>query len=121
MKKRSLTTLLFISLLSVFIAQAADFDVRRYGAKGDGKKKNTVAIQKAIDACHKAGGGRVVLADGIYMTAPIQLKTGVNLYIDSTARLLASPDIDLCQLEERQARNNRKPTTEEERMSHLCR
>lgn len=94
MKKRSLTTLLFISLLSVFIAQAADFDVRRYGAKGDGKKKNTVAIQKAIDACHKAGGGRVVLADGIYMTAPIQLKTGVNLYIDSTARLLASPDID---------------------------
>lgn len=80
-------------LLTLQSLLAADFDVRKFGAKGDGVKMNTEAIQKAIDACTKAGGGRVVLMDGVYLTGPIQLKEGVNLYIDGTARLLASPDI----------------------------
>ena len=83
----------FCLILSAMTLRAADFDVRKFGAKGDGTTKNTVAIQKAIDACTKAGGGRVVLMDGVYLTGPIQLKDGVNLYIDGTAKLLASPDI----------------------------
>jgi len=83
-----------VMALSLLPLQAADFDVRKFGAKGDGVKKNTEAIQNAIDACNKAGGGRVVLMDGIYMTGPVQIKSGVNLYIDGTARLLFSPDIE---------------------------
>jgi polygalacturonase len=78
-------------ILLVLPARGADFDVRKFGAKGDGVTKNTAAIQKAIDACSKAGGGRVVLMDGIYLTGPIQLKDGVDLHLERTARLLASP------------------------------
>ena len=91
MKKISLVLSLILAAATLY---GADFDVRKFGAKGDGTKKNTEAIQKAIDACSKAGGGRVVLMDGVYLTGPIQLKDGVNLYIDGTARLLASPDIE---------------------------
>ena len=81
-------------LVSVLPLPGADFDVRRYGAKGDGVKMDTPAIQKAIDACSKAGGGRVVLSDGVFLTGPIQLKDGVDLHLERTARLLASPRIE---------------------------
>ena len=92
--KQRIIAFLFCLILSAATLWSADFDVRKYGAKGDGTTKNTVAIQKAIDACTKAGGGRVVLTDGVYLSGPIQLKDGVNLYIDGTAKLLASPDMD---------------------------
>ena len=69
------------------------FDVRDFGAKGDGVAKDTTAIQSAIDRCGESGGGRVVLANGTFLSGSIRLRTGVELHIDGTARLLASPDI----------------------------
>jgi polygalacturonase len=69
------------------------FDVRDFGAKGDGTAMDTSSIQSAIDKCGESGGGRVVLANGTFLSGSIRLRTGVELHIDGTARLLASPDI----------------------------
>ena len=83
-----------VSLTAIIQASAADFDVRKHGAKGDGKSKDTAALQSAIDACAADGGGRVVLSGGVFLSGAIQLKTGVELHIDRTATLLGSPDIE---------------------------
>ena len=68
------------------------FDVRDFGAKGDGVTLNTVAIQKAIDACAEQGGGRVLIENGTYMTGTVILHSFVNLHIEANAVLLGSPD-----------------------------
>lgn len=70
----------------IFVAR--DFDIRRYGAKPEADaRKNQKAINRAIEKCSKAGGGRVVVADGVYHTGAIRLLDNVNLYVDSTATL----------------------------------
>lgn len=60
------------------------------GAFADGIHKDTDVIQAAIDSCTNAGGGIVHLQNGIYLTAPIELKSNVTLMIDSTASMIAS-------------------------------
>ena len=45
-----------------------DFPITRYGAKEGGKVLNTKAIARAVDACHRAGGGRVVVPAGEWLT-----------------------------------------------------
>ena len=87
-----------LSALFTFFAaislNAADFDPRTFGATGDGAAKDTAAVQAAIDAAASKGGGRVVLADGTFLSGALMLKSGVELHIDRTATLLASPDIE---------------------------
>lgn len=70
------------------------FDIREFGAIGDGKTMNTAAIQAAIDACAEAGGGRVLLSEGTYLTASIVLKSFVDFHIEATAVLLGSPNCE---------------------------
>ncbi|GHT58215.1 hypothetical protein AGMMS50239_02340 [Bacteroidia bacterium] len=60
-----------------------------FGARGDGITLNTVAIQKAIDACAKKGGGRVELNPGIYLTGALYLKSNVELHIGKEVTLKA--------------------------------
>ena len=68
------------------------YDVRNYGAVGDGKTLNTAAIQKAIEDCASKNGGTVLLEDGTYMTGSIVLRSNVNLHIEQNAVLLGSPN-----------------------------
>ena len=63
---------------------------RNFGAKGDGTTKDTAAIQQAIDACEAKGGGTVRLTSGIYLSAPIMLKSNITLQLDKGATLLGS-------------------------------
>ncbi len=65
-----------------------DFNVTKYGAKtSNTAAKNQKAIQKAIDTCAKKGGGRVVVPAGTFLTAAIELKSGVNLVVEKDAVL----------------------------------
>jgi polygalacturonase len=72
---------------------AANYNIIDYGAKGDGATKNTLAIQKAIDACSKTGG-RVIFPAGKFLSGTIILKSNVVLYFEAGATLLGSTDIN---------------------------
>ena len=69
-----------------------DFVISSYGAIADGKTKNTEAFRKAIEACNKSGGGRVVVPDGVFLTGAIHLKSNVNLHLSDKATILFSRD-----------------------------
>src|SRR5689334_4241626 len=64
-----------------------DFDITRYGARGDGTFDNTSAIRQAIAACAAAGGGRVVVPAGRFLTGPVHLENNVNLHVSRGATL----------------------------------
>jgi polygalacturonase len=66
------------------------FDVRTFGATGDGKTVDSPAINKAIEAAAAAGGGTVIFPAGIYMSFSIQLKSHVDLYISQGAAIIAA-------------------------------
>jgi polygalacturonase len=66
------------------------FDVRTYGATGDGKTVDTPAINKAIEAAAAAGGGTVVLPSGTYMCFSIRLKSKVDLFLAQGAVIEAA-------------------------------
>lgn len=81
--------LLFAS--SVFAQKTTGvWDAFAFGAKGDGKTLDTKAIQTAVDRCHEAGGGKVYLHNGQFVSGTIYLKSNVTLYIEAGATLLAS-------------------------------
>lgn len=69
------------------------FDPRAYGASGDGKALDTSAINAAINACHRAGGGVVYLRPGTYLSGTVVLKSNVTLYLDAGATILGSTEI----------------------------
>jgi len=70
------------------------FNIKDYGAVGDGKTKNTEAFAKAIDACFKAGGGRVLVPEGLWYTGPIHLKSFVDLHLSQDAEIFFSNDFE---------------------------
>ena len=70
------------------------FDVRAYGAVGDGMAKDTQAVQKAIDAANQASGGTVYFPAGSHLTGTLRMKNGVTLHLGTGATLLGSTDLD---------------------------
>lgn len=69
------------------IFPAQDFSIADYGAVAGGEVSNTEAIARAIEACNKAGGGRVVVPAGEWLTGPIHLLSNVNLHLAEGATL----------------------------------
>ena len=70
-----------------FIFPNRDFSIANYGAVKGGKTINTKAIAKAIKACNRAGGGRVVIPAGEWLTGPVHLMSNVNLHLSDGAIL----------------------------------
>jgi polygalacturonase len=68
------------------------FDVTRFGAIGDGTADCTEAFRRAIAACHRAGGGRVLVPAGAFLTGAIHLRGNVNLHVTEAATIRFSPD-----------------------------
>ena len=92
MTTKRLCIFLFTMLFLITGASAETFNVKKYGARGNGKKLDSPAIQKAIDACHKAGGGTVLVPAGTYLSATIVLKDNVTLHLEKDALILGTTD-----------------------------
>ncbi len=74
-------------------AAAGMYDVRSFGAVGNGKTLDTPAIQEAINTAARAGGGTVRLSQGVFLSGTIRLKNNVTLHIDAGATLLGSTNV----------------------------
>ena len=83
---------ILFALFAVVVDTAAGevFDVRSFGAKGDGVAKDTIAIQRAIDAAAETGG-EVLLAQGTYLSGTVYLKSRVDFHLAEGAVLKGSP------------------------------
>lgn len=89
MKIRILLSI-FATMMCLAINASGHFNVRDFGAKGDGTHIDSPAINAAIDAAAKAGGGTVYLPAGIYSSYSIRLKSNISLYLDHGAVLKAA-------------------------------
>lgn len=67
------------------------YDIRDFGAVGDGVKDNTLSIQRAIDSCAK-NGGKVYIVGGVYLSGTLILKSNVTIHVAAGATLLGQPD-----------------------------
>jgi hypothetical protein len=71
-------------------AKARSYDIRDYGAKGDGATLDTAAVQAAIDACTSDKGGTVLVPAGDFVVGTVELKSNVTLHLSPSGRLLGS-------------------------------
>ncbi len=67
-------------------------NIRDFGARGDGKNKDTQPVQEAIDYCYAKGGGTVLCPAGEYLIGSIYLRSGINLHLENGSKLLASSE-----------------------------
>ena len=73
---------------------ARTFNIKDFGAKADGIYLNSKSINNAIDACSKAGGGTVIIPQGLWLTGPIVLQSNVNLHLEKNALVQFTNDFD---------------------------
>jgi polygalacturonase len=101
MLKRMLT-LSFCIIVATVQVNAEVFDVKKYGAVGDGKTIDSPAVNKAIEAAVAAGGGTVVFPAGNYLSFSIRLKSNITLKLEPGATLIAANPGELGQYDEPQ-------------------
>jgi hypothetical protein len=68
------------------------YNIRSHGAKGDGSTIDTAAVQAAIDACTRDGGGTVLVPAGTFVIGTVELKSNVTLHLAASGKLLGSAD-----------------------------
>lgn len=88
MMKRNVFLLLCSMLWLGAFAQV--YNIKNYGAKGNGKTLNTEAINRAVQDCADKGGGTVLVPKGVFVTGTIVLKSNVHLYLEKGAELRAT-------------------------------
>ena len=89
----------FLLLFTTSVRAQAVYNVIDFGAKGDGVTDDAAALQQAIDRCTAEGGGRVLLPRmHTFLCGPVELKSNVELHLESTATLLCNPDESIYQL-----------------------
>jgi polygalacturonase len=70
------------------------FGITDFGAVGDGMKDNTEAFRLAIEACGEAGGGKVVIPAGVWLTGPLSLRSKLEIHAEAGALVLFSKQFD---------------------------
>lgn len=78
--------------VTVPVFKDSAFNIQKFGAINDGQTLNTTAFTSAINACNKAGGGKVIVPAGLWLTGPIELKSNVNLVVEHGAIIQFSND-----------------------------
>jgi polygalacturonase len=94
-QNRFMNLLTAIALATGFVLSACAqpvFNIRDYGATGRKQDDARPALQRAIEACSKAGGGTVYVPPGEYTSGQLRLRSGVRLYLEAGATLFASLD-----------------------------
>lgn len=85
---------LCFAFCALSVAVAEDFNVRHFGALGDGRTLDTRAFDNAIAACSSAGGGRVVAPPGRYLLGTIRMRSQVNLHLQEGATLVGTTNLE---------------------------
>jgi hypothetical protein len=88
MKRMSPFPLFILLFPAVLLGNS--YDVKQFGAAGDKKTKDTAAVQAAIDACSKGGGGTVYFPPGDYLCGTLRLLSNVNLSLSVGATIWGS-------------------------------
>ena len=89
----SFLALMFVLITPVGAQTSPFFDVRHYGAQGNGTTLDTASFEKAVDAAASAGGGTVFVPAGTYLTGTIRLRDNITLWLDGGATLLGTKDV----------------------------
>ncbi len=84
-------TSMLVASINFCTANTNFYNVKDYGAKGDGKTLDHLSINKAIDAAVKNGGGTVFLPAGTYLSGSIHMQSNINLYLDAGCVILGAP------------------------------
>jgi polygalacturonase len=81
---------LLVALIATVAVAQPVFNIKDYGASGRKSDNARPALQQAIDACGKAGGGTVYVPAGEYTSGQLHLRSGVRLYVEAGATIFAS-------------------------------